>query len=47
VKVVWTPEAEQDRDDIWLHIAVDNIQAAVRLTSFSATRQPALPTIPS
>jgi len=31
VKVVWTPEAEQDRDDIWLHIAVDNIQSAVRL----------------
>ena len=31
MKVVWTPEAEQDRDDIWLHIAADNIRAAARL----------------
>ena len=31
MKVVWTSEAEQDRDDIWLHIAADNIQAAARL----------------
>lgn len=31
MKVVWTPEAEQDREDIWLHIAADNIQAAARL----------------
>ncbi|MEO7939194.1 MAG: type II toxin-antitoxin system RelE/ParE family toxin [Burkholderiaceae bacterium] len=31
MKVVWTSEAEQDRDDIWLHIAVDNIKAAARL----------------
>ena len=41
MKVVWTPEAEQDRDDIWLHIAVDNIQAAVRLDelfSYAAAR---------
>ncbi|MCY7306982.1 MAG: type II toxin-antitoxin system RelE/ParE family toxin [Rhodoferax sp.] len=31
MKVVWTPEAEQDRDGIWLHIAADNIRAAARL----------------
>ena len=31
MKVVWTPEAEQDRDDIWLYIAVDNPLAAGRL----------------
>jgi len=31
VKVVWTPEAEQDRDDIWMYIAVDNPLAAGRL----------------
>ena len=31
MKVVCTSEAEQDRDDIWLHIAADNIQAAARL----------------
>ena len=31
MKVVWTPEAEQDRDDIWLHIAADNLRAAARL----------------
>jgi toxin ParE1/3/4 len=31
VKVVWTPEAEQDRDDIWLYIAVDSPLAAARL----------------
>ena len=31
MKVIWTPEAEQDRDDIWLHIAADNLRAAARL----------------
>ena len=31
MKVIWTPEAEQDRDDIWLHIAADNVRAAARL----------------
>ena len=30
MKVVWTPEAEQDRDDIWGHIAADNPRAAAR-----------------
>lgn len=29
--VVWTPEAEQDRVDIWDYIADDNPSAAVRM----------------
>jgi toxin ParE1/3/4 len=28
VKVVWTPEAEQDREAIWDYIAADNPAAA-------------------
>ncbi|MBS0317837.1 MAG: type II toxin-antitoxin system RelE/ParE family toxin [Proteobacteria bacterium] len=35
--VVWTPEAEQDRADIWDYIAADNSGAAVRIDElFSA-----------
>ena len=38
MNVVWTPEAEQDRDDVWLYIADDNPQAAVRMDElFSST----------
>jgi plasmid stabilization system protein ParE len=29
VIVTWTPEAEQDRVDIWNYIVVDNLSAAV------------------
>lgn len=29
--VLWSPEAEQDRQDIWDHIVVDHPKAAVRL----------------
>ena len=29
--LIWTPEAEQDRADIWDHIAADNPSAAVRM----------------
>jgi len=37
VIVVWTPEAEQDRADIWDYIAADNAGAAVRIDElFSA-----------
>ncbi|QDQ85015.1 type II toxin-antitoxin system RelE/ParE family toxin [Paraburkholderia megapolitana] len=28
MRVVWTPEAEQDRDDVWEYIAADNPAAA-------------------
>jgi plasmid stabilization system protein ParE len=31
VIVVWTPEAEQDRAEIWDYIAADNPKAAARL----------------
>ncbi len=31
MKVFWTPEAEQDRSDIWDYIAADNPGAAVRM----------------
>ncbi|WP_297835256.1 type II toxin-antitoxin system RelE/ParE family toxin [Thermomonas sp.] len=31
MRVLWTPEAEQDRDDIWDHIAADNPSAAARM----------------
>jgi len=31
VKVIWTPEAEQDRADIWDYIEADNHGAAVRM----------------
>lgn len=31
MKVVWTPEAEHDRADIWDYIAADNPGAAVHM----------------
>ncbi|NDZ18367.1 type II toxin-antitoxin system mRNA interferase toxin, RelE/StbE family [Variovorax sp. WS11] len=31
MRVVWTPEAEQDRADVWDYIAADNPHAAVRM----------------
>lgn len=31
MRVVWTPEAEQDRDDIWSYIAADSPRAAARM----------------
>lgn len=31
MRVVWTPEAEQDRADIWDYIAADNPVAAARM----------------
>ena len=31
MRVVWTPEAQQDRANIWAHIAADNPQAAARM----------------
>ncbi|MDI1260575.1 type II toxin-antitoxin system RelE/ParE family toxin [Aquabacterium sp.] len=31
MKVIWTPEAEQDREDIWLYIAADNPRAAIQI----------------
>ncbi len=31
MRVVWTPEAQQDRVDVWEYIAADNPYAAVRM----------------
>lgn len=31
MKVVWTPEAQQDREQIWDFIVLDNPQAAIRM----------------
>jgi len=31
VKIIWTPEAEQDRADVREYIAADNPRAAVRM----------------
>ncbi|MGO8955548.1 MAG: type II toxin-antitoxin system RelE/ParE family toxin [Rhodomicrobium sp.] len=37
MKVVWTPEAQEDRAGIWDYIAADNPRAAARMdTLFSA-----------
>jgi toxin ParE1/3/4 len=34
VRVIWTPEAEQDRADIWDYIASDNVRAAAQMDLF-------------
>jgi toxin ParE1/3/4 len=31
MRVTWTPEAQQDRADIWDYIAADNLSAAVKM----------------
>ena len=31
MRVIWTPEAQQDRADIWDYIAADNPRAAARV----------------
>jgi len=31
VRVVWTPEAQQDRVDLWGYIAAENPRAAARM----------------
>lgn len=31
MRVVWTPEAEQDRADVWEYIAADNPRAAAQM----------------
>ena len=31
MRVIWTPEAQQDRANIWAQIAADNPQAAARM----------------
>jgi addiction module RelE/StbE family toxin len=36
VIVIWTPEAERDRADIWEYIAADNPRAAARIDELFA-----------
>ena len=31
MRVIWTPEAQQDRVDIWDYIAADSPRAAVKM----------------
>ena len=31
MKLIWTPQAEQDRDEIWEYIASENPVAAARI----------------
>ena len=31
MRVIWTPEAQQDRADVWDYIATDNPHAAIRM----------------
>jgi len=31
VRVIWTPEAQQDRAEVWDYIATDNPRAAARM----------------
>ena len=31
MRVIWTPEAQQDRTDVWDYIAADNPHAAVQM----------------
>ena len=31
MRIIWTPEAEQDRADIWEYIASDNARAAAQM----------------
>ena len=31
MRVIWTPEAQQDRADVWDHVAADNPRAAARM----------------
>ncbi|MGE4220083.1 MAG: type II toxin-antitoxin system RelE/ParE family toxin [Alphaproteobacteria bacterium] len=44
--VVWTPEAEQDRSDIWDYIAADNPGAAARMDALFSDAAARLATHP-
>ncbi|GAA0653388.1 type II toxin-antitoxin system mRNA interferase toxin, RelE/StbE family [Brevundimonas lenta] len=46
MKIVWTPEAVRDRDDIWLHISTDNPRAAIRMDELFSDAVAALADFP-
>lgn len=47
MRVVWTPEAEQDRVDIWHYIAEDKPGAAARVDSLFSDAASSLATLPT
>ncbi|MEO6430655.1 MAG: type II toxin-antitoxin system RelE/ParE family toxin [Nitrosospira sp.] len=46
MRVIWTPEAEQDRDDIWNYIADDNSDAATLMDELFSDAAARLVTYP-
>ncbi|CAM5789305.1 type II toxin-antitoxin system RelE/ParE family toxin [Castellaniella caeni] len=46
MKVIWTPDAEQDRADIWDYIAADNPLAAVGMDDLFSVAAGRLSTYP-
>ncbi|TBU83473.1 type II toxin-antitoxin system mRNA interferase toxin, RelE/StbE family [Pseudomonas daroniae] len=46
MKVIWAPEAEQDRLDIWDYIAADNPVAAVHMDELISTAASTLADFP-
>ncbi|SCX46766.1 type II toxin-antitoxin system RelE/ParE family toxin [Nitrosospira sp. Nsp1] len=46
MRVIWTPEAEQDRDDIWNYIAADNPVAAILMDELFSDAAARLVTYP-
>lgn len=46
MKVRWTPEAEQDRRDVWEYIAADNPLAAARMDQLFSDTAAALAVFP-
>lgn len=46
MRVIWTPQAEQDRIDIWDYIAADNPQAAIEIDALFSAAAVRLATYP-
>ena len=46
MRVIWTPEAEKDRADVWDYIAADNPHAAARMDELFSEASPKLGKIP-
>lgn len=46
MKVIWTPEAEQDRLDVWDYIADDNPHAAIQMDELFSDAASRLTTYP-
>lgn len=46
MRIIWTPEAEEDRDDIWDYIAADNPSAAAEMDKLFSNAAARLTTHP-